>query len=57
MGGSRISLLHILETGSGDHSASYPIGTRGMKLTTPETGVEVKNMWIYISTLPYTFIA
>jgi hypothetical protein len=66
--GSRISLLHVLWTGSGTHPASYPMGTGASfpggkaagalswPLTSPASA-EDKKMWIYTSTPPYAFMA
>jgi hypothetical protein len=61
------SLLHVVQTGSGVHPTSYTIGTRGsfpeVKWPgreadhSPPTSGEVKKMWIYTSTPPYTFMA
>jgi hypothetical protein len=60
------SLLHIVETGSGAHSASYSMSTEssfsGVKRQGREadhsttTSAEVKKTWIYKSTLPYAFM-
>jgi hypothetical protein len=65
--GSRISLLHFLQTASGVHPTSYPMGTGalspGIKLPgyeadhSPSATAEAKKMWIYTSTLPYVFMA
>jgi hypothetical protein len=65
--GQEFSLLHVVQIGSGDHPASYPIGTRssihGVKRQgreadrSPPASVEVKEMWIYTSTPPYAFMA
>jgi hypothetical protein len=60
--------LHVVDTGSGAHPSSYPIGTgglfpRGVKRPgresdhSPPTSAEVKNTWIYTSTPPYVFMA
>jgi hypothetical protein len=55
------SLRHRVQTGSGVHPASYPMGTRGSfpgdkaereADHSPPSNAEVKNMWSYISTLP-----
>jgi hypothetical protein len=61
------SLLHIVQTGSGVYPTSYKMGTGGsfpgVKRQGPEadhsppTSAEVKNMWIYISTPLYVFMA
>jgi hypothetical protein len=60
---------HIVHTGSGVHTASYPVGTgnfsRGIKRggggreadPSPPTSAEVKKTWNYTSTPPYTFMA
>jgi hypothetical protein len=65
--GSRISLLHVVQTGSGAHPASYPMGTggfsSGVKLPgrevdhSPPTSAEVKKTWIHTPTPSYVFIA
>jgi hypothetical protein len=65
--GSKFSLLHIVQTGSGAHSASYPMGIggsfSGIKRHwreadhSPPASAEVKKMWIYTSTPPYAFMA
>jgi hypothetical protein len=60
------NFLHV-QTGSGAHPASYPMGTggsfpRGVKRQKGEadhsspTSAEVKKMWIYTFTPPYTFM-
>jgi hypothetical protein len=50
--GKNFLLLHVVQTGSGAHPASYPMGT---KLT---THIQiVKETWIYTSTPPYVFMA
>jgi hypothetical protein len=62
--GLRFSLLHV-ETGSGAHPTSYPIGTGGSfpggkaagAWSWPPTSAEVKKMWVYTSTPPYAFMA
>jgi hypothetical protein len=61
-----LSPLHIVQTGSGVHSTSYPMGTGalspGVKRQGLEadhslpTSAEVKKMWIYAFTPPYTFM-
>jgi hypothetical protein len=65
--GTRISLLHVVQTGSGVHPTSYPMGTGnpfpGVKRPgreadySPPASSEVKKMWIYTSTPPYAFMA
>jgi hypothetical protein len=55
---SNFSLLHIVQTGSGAHSASYPMGNGGsfpgVKWQgreadhSPPTSAEVKKIWTYI---------
>jgi hypothetical protein len=65
--GSEFSLLHLVQTGSGVHPASYPMGTGSsfprVKQPGPEAdhsppaSSEVKNVWIYTSTPQYTFMA
>jgi hypothetical protein len=59
--------IHVIQTGSGVHPASYPMGTGdsfpGVKRQgreadhSPLTSAEVKKMWIYTSTPPYVFMA
>jgi hypothetical protein len=61
------SLLHVVQTGSGVHPTSYPMGTAGSFPEGKRPGLEadhslptsagVKKMWIYSSTPPYTFMA
>jgi hypothetical protein len=56
------SLLHVVQTGSGVHSPSYPITTggsfpRGEAEHSPLANAEDKKMWIYISTPTYAFMA
>jgi hypothetical protein len=66
--GQEFSLLHVVQTDSGVHPASYPMGTgssfpRGVKRQeheadhSPPASAEVKKMWIYTSTPPYAFMA
>jgi hypothetical protein len=65
--GQEFSLLHVVQTGSGAHPASYPMGTGGsfpgVKRQgreadhSPSTSAEVKEMWIYTSTPLYVFMA
>jgi hypothetical protein len=65
--GQEFSPLQVVQTGSGAHPVSYPMGTGvlfpGVKLQgseadhSPPTSAEVKKKWIYTSTPPYTFIA
>jgi hypothetical protein len=62
-----LSLLPNVQTASGVHPASYPMGTWGpyswgntagdeaVRSSPPNT--EVKKMWIYTSTPPYAFMA
>jgi hypothetical protein len=60
--GLGISLRHRVQTGSGAHPASHPMGTRdyfpGGKAAGPESdhslpsSAEVKNVWSYNSTPP-----
>jgi hypothetical protein len=55
-------LLRVVQTGFGAHTASYPPGEgverKGLESDhTPPTSAEVKQMWIYISTFPYAFMA
>jgi hypothetical protein len=52
--------LHVVETGSGAHPASYPMGTGALSPVvkwpgheadhSPPTSTEVKKMWVYTST-------
>jgi hypothetical protein len=60
------SLLHVVQTGSGVHPTSYPMGTGalspGVKRPGREsdhspTSAEVKKMWLYTSTSPCAFMA
>jgi hypothetical protein len=65
--GQEFSLLHVVQTVSGVHPASYPMGIvaffPGIKRTGREadysspTSAEVKKTWIYTSTSPYAFTA
>jgi hypothetical protein len=61
--GQEFSLLHVVQTSSEVHSASYTIGTGGLfpggvkrpgreADTSPPASAEVKKMWIYASTPP-----
>jgi len=62
-----ISLLHHVQTGSGDHPASYPVGIRAPSLGlkwlgheadhSPSSSIKVKNAWSYNSTPPYVCMA
>jgi hypothetical protein len=64
--GQEFSLLHVIQTGSGAHSASYPMGTRGTFPRVKQPGREadhssptsskVKKMWLYTSTPLYIFM-
>jgi hypothetical protein len=59
--GSDISLLRVLQTGTGAHPASYPVGTRvkrrrGEAGHSSRTSAKVKNVWINTSTPPYIII-
>jgi hypothetical protein len=61
------SLLRVVQTGSGAHPASYPMGTgpcfSGGKAAgneadhSPPVSNEVKKMWIYTFTPPHGFMA
>jgi hypothetical protein len=61
------SLRHRIQTGSGAHPVSYPVGTRnyfrGVKLPGREAdnwfpfSTEVKNAWSYTSTSSYVIMA
>jgi hypothetical protein len=66
--GQEFSLLHVVQAGSGTRSASYIRGTGRVVSTavkqqgreadhSPPTSGEVKIMWIYTSTPPYSFMA
>jgi hypothetical protein len=65
--GQEFSLLHVIQTGSGAHTASYPVdaGDSFTALKWPEreadhpppTSFEVKKTWVYISTPTYAFMA
>jgi hypothetical protein len=51
------SLHHRVQTGSGAHPASYPVGTRisfleGEADHSPPSSAEAKNVWIYTFTPP-----
>jgi hypothetical protein len=60
----KFSFLHVVQTSSGDHPASYPMDVGGgvlfprVKLQgreadhSPPTSAEVQKTWIYISTPP-----
>jgi hypothetical protein len=65
-GKDEIFFVHVVQTGSGAHQVSDPMGNEdsfsGGKLggreadhSTP-TNAEVKNTWIYTSTSPLTFM-
>jgi hypothetical protein len=64
--GKRYFLLHCMQTDSGAHPASYPMGTRvsfpGVKQPghkadhSPPFGAEVTNIWIYTSTPPFSYV-
>jgi hypothetical protein len=61
------NFLHVVQTGSGVHPASYPIGIGALSLGvkragreayhSPPTSSEVKKTRVYTSTLPYVFMA
>jgi hypothetical protein len=65
--GERFSSFHVVQTGSGVHPASFPMGTRALFPAlkrpgrendhSPLTTVEVKKTWIYTSTHPYVIMA
>jgi hypothetical protein len=65
--GSGIVILHVVQTGSGVHPTSYPMGTGGsfpeVKRPareadhSPPTSAEVKKTWFYTSTPLYAFMA
>jgi hypothetical protein len=60
------SPLHVIQSGSGAHTASYPMDTAavtpGVKWLGREadhpspTSAEFSNTWMYTSTPPYTFM-
>jgi hypothetical protein len=59
-------LCHCIQTSSGSHPSSYPVGTRGSFLGIRQLGHEadhsplsiakVKNAWSYTSAPPYAFL-
>jgi hypothetical protein len=59
--------VHVVQTGSGVHPTSHPMGIGGSFLGvkrpgreadhSPPASAKVKKMWIYASTLPYAFTA
>jgi hypothetical protein len=61
------SLLHSVQTGSGAHPASYPIGKGALSPEvnrqgreadrSPPTSADFKKTWVYTSTTPYVFMA
>jgi hypothetical protein len=61
------SFFHVVQTKSGAHPASYPMGTGGSFLREKQPGLEadhspltiaeVKRIWISTSTPTYTFMA
>jgi hypothetical protein len=62
-GSQEFYVLHVVQTGSGVHPTSYPMGVGGVKRPgreadhSPQASAEVKHMWIYTSTTPYAFMA
>jgi hypothetical protein len=60
-GGKVFPLLHVTQTGSPSHSASFPVSTGGSfpgakaDHSTPASA-DVNNTWIYTSTPPYVFM-
>jgi hypothetical protein len=65
--GQEFSLLHVVQTVSGTHPASYAMGTgvsflRGVKRQaresdhSPPASAEVKKMWIYTYTPQYVLM-
>jgi hypothetical protein len=49
------SHLHVVQSGPGDHPASYPMGIEGTfsggnSDHSPPSSAEVKNKWLYTST-------
>jgi hypothetical protein len=65
-GGWEFSFHRLVQTGSGAHSASYPMGTGAVFLGvkrpgheadhSPPSSAEVKNVWSLTSTLQYNFM-
>jgi hypothetical protein len=65
--GARFSPLHVVQTGSGAHSASYTKGIGAISTVvkrperkvdhSPPTSAEIKNMWIYTCTSLYVSMA
>jgi hypothetical protein len=61
------NFLHVVQTGSEAHPASYPMGTEGSFSGNKAAGAwnwpltynsaEVKKIWVYTSTPPYAFMA
>jgi hypothetical protein len=51
--GSVKNFLHVIQTGSGDHPTSYPMGTTDHS---PPASADVKKICIYTSTPPYAFM-
>jgi len=60
VGAGKSSLHYHVQTNSGAHPASYPVGTRGLSLGlkwpgreanhSPQSSAEVRNAWRYTST-------
>jgi hypothetical protein len=65
-GAGNVSLHHRVQSGSGAHPASYPMGTRALSVVvkrlereadhSPPSSAEVKHAWSYTSTPQYAFI-
>jgi hypothetical protein len=68
--GQEFSLLHVVQTGSEAHPASYPMGIGGVGVLSPgvkrkgreadhspPTSAEVKKTWVYTSTSSYVSMA
>jgi hypothetical protein len=60
--GQEFSLLHVVQTDSGAHPASYAMGTGALSPGreadhSPQTSAEVKKTWVHTSTPPYVFMA
>jgi hypothetical protein len=66
-GAKDFSDLHSIQTGSGAHPASYPVGTRGLIPQgveqmecepdhSPPSSTKVRNWWSYTFTPPYIFL-
>jgi hypothetical protein len=64
--GQEFSLLRVVKTGSGAHTAFYQMGTWALSPwvkrpgresdDSPPTSAEVKKTWVYTSPSPYAFM-